>query len=130
MCVLLDEAREVQKISLTSAGYEIDVKLTSNTDPQVIINTTARVTDHHMAVDPQTGQEITARQLHADVSLSDLEEKNYPLIRPDYSTDEPHMMDDLFEYTNSRGIVRKCRVIDQRPDETYDYIMLFFELME
>ncbi len=127
---LLAEMRTINRQIIESGGYETDINLVSDTDPVVDIDTQAGVTYHNMTVDPESGQEISASQIHAIVNINNLIDLGYPVFRDEKRPDYPDLLDDILRFTDANGKARKIKVVDQRPDFTFGCSVLFFEEAE
>ncbi len=127
---LLTEMRTINRRIIESGGYETDINLESDTDPVVIVDAQASVSYHNMTVDPESGQEISASQIHVLVNIPNLVDIDYPVFRDEKQPDYPDLLDDILRFTDANGKARKIKVIDQRPDFTFGCSVLFFEEAE
>ena len=127
---LLTEMREMNRLIIGSGGYETDINMKSDTDPVVDKDTLGLVTFHHLGVDPETGQEISSRQIHILVNVKILVDLGYPVFRDEKLPDDPDFLDDIVEFIDANGKLRKVKVIDQRPSNTFGCSLLFVEDIE
>lgn len=124
---LLNEMREQNRLIIESGGYQTNINLVSSTNPVVDVTITGESTFHNLGINPETGQEINSKQIHAIVNIQSLLNLGYPVYRDNKLPDNPDLLDDLVFYQDSSEKIRKLKVIDQRPDLTFGCILLFFE---
>lgn len=127
---LLTEMRDMNRRIIESGGYETDINMKSDTEPVVEVNIQGSVTFHHLGVDPETGQEISSRQIHLLINIQTLVDLSYPVFRDEKFPEDPDFLDDIVEFTDANGKVRKIKVVDQRPSNTFGCSLLFFEDIE
>jgi len=124
---LLGNIRKVNKAIITDplCGHNQPIEMRSATETPVIINVNAIVTDHTTMIDPQTGFEVAAHQVHVLVSIDALLEKGYPVYRDDKKPNRPKIKNDIITYYDLAGVKNVVKIKLDKPDTTSNNISCF-----
>lgn len=124
---LIDSIRNTSNKIITDplCGHNIPVALTSATENPVNIETNAILTDHHTMIDPQTGIEVVANQVHILLSTTDLIEKGYPVFRDEKYTNRPIVKNDTVVYSGANGETKTVKIKIDKPNLAQGNISCF-----
>ena len=112
--VILQQQQFMNKRIIEEGGMETSIKLVSNTNPVVETDTTGLVMYHYLGVDPETGLDITSRQVSCSVSIPGLIEVGYPVFRNGAKSDDPDLKGDRFIFTDINAKLKEFRVKETR----------------